>query len=300
MNLKKNKSVISILLFILVTAGIYSQSKVAGQTINYFGVLSTDLDSNMSKMTSDLYYTQLCELTNITVNDCRNEASSITSEDQLTLSDENLNFYFKVSKTDESKWISSLFLVNKKTLKITSESKEYDSFYKILMEPKNTLQENLKKLYENYLSGSVSNITANLKDDSKFPDFSKLPKIFSTEELSGTWNGESYIDKIVIMRGGRGFVIFNNGASMNISIKIDNAENKDSIIITQTSRTNASFYPNIDRKIALAAAYDANPIEWTLKLIDSNTLQGTKRTLIPAEDGNVVEGLESVTWSKKS
>jgi len=174
--LKKFKTIISIFLFVLISQDFYSQSKVAGQTINYFGVLSTDLDSNMSKMTSDLYYTQLCELSNIIVNDCRNEISSTTSEEQLNLSDENLNFYFKVSKTDDSKWISSIFLVNKKTSKITSESKIYDSFYKILMEPKNNLQENLKKLYENYLNGTVSNLAANLNTtDSKFLILDFLP-----------------------------------------------------------------------------------------------------------------------------
>ena len=35
------------------------------------------------------------------------------------------------------------------------------------------------------------------------------------ETLAGTWTGEALVDKVIILRGGNGFVIFKNGASMN-------------------------------------------------------------------------------------
>ena len=99
------------------------------------------------------------------------------------------------------------------------------------------------------------------------------------------------------MRGGRGFVIFNNGASMNITVRLQQSEGSQKITVLQNQRSNASFFPQLSRQLALEHAVNAEPIEWTFQAKDSNTLTGQKRTLVE-NSGQVNYGDISVTWTR--
>ena len=116
------------------------------------------------------------------------------------------------------------------------------------------------------------------------------------DTLAGTWTGDTLVDKIVILRGGKGFVIFKNGASMNITVSL----NGTSVTVTQKGRSNASFYPELSRELALKNAATANPIKWELKLVSLQKMTGVKTTLV--EDKKSSTGASpkaiSVEWSK--
>lgn len=254
--------------------------------IDYYGIVSSEIDDNMAKMLSDLYYTQFQEISSFNVTDKRTQdcLKSIPSNDSINSS--NFSFYSIITK-ENAKWISNLTIKNKNINH--SVKKEFDSFYKILMEPKDILQASLKDLV-------LQKTVVSTEEESEQPQIN-LPQI-STEFLSGTWYGENNIDKIVIMRGGRGFVIFNNGASMNISVELSNASKK-TIKIKQNGRSNASFYPDLPRQVALKVAVNANPIEWNFELLDDNTLKGKKSTLISANE-DAIPGIIDVTWHRRS
>ena len=254
--------------------------------IDYYGIVSSEIDDNMAKMLSDLYYTQFQEISSFYVTDKRTQdcLKSIPSNDSIDSS--NFSFYSIITK-ENAKWISNLTIKNKNINH--SVKKEFDSFYKILMEPKDILQASLKNLV-------LQKTDTSTEEESEQPQIN-LPQI-STEFLSGTWYGENNIDKIVIMRGGRGFVIFNNGASMNISVELSNASKK-TIKIKQNGRSNASFYPDLPRQVALKVAVNANPIEWNFELLDDNTLKGKKSTLISANE-DAIPGIIDVTWHRRS
>ena len=254
--------------------------------IDYYGIVSSEIDDNMAKMLSDLYYTQFQEISSFYVTDKRTQdcLKSIPSNDSIDSS--NFSFYSIITK-ENAKWISNLTIKNKNINH--SVKKEFDSFYKILMEPKDILQASLKDLV-------LQKTDTSTEEESEQPQIN-LPQI-STEFLSGTWYGENNIDKIVIMRGGRGFVIFNNGASMNISVELSNASKK-TIKIKQNGRSNASFYPDLPRQVALKVAVNANPIEWNFELLDDNTLKGKKSTLISANE-DAIPGIIDVTWHRRS
>ena len=255
-------------------------------SIDYFGIVASGIDDNMSKMTSDLYYTQLCEINSYIVADKRKGIRMDKSPATEEFQEGKISLYAVISKKDNSsKWISTITIYDSSSKKTLSEAREYDSFYKILMEPKATLQDTISAL----LAGKGNNISS--ASTASKPGSS----IQSTEFLSGTWGGEDTIDKIVIMRGGRGFVIFKNGSSMNITVEIKDS----SIIITQNGKANASFFPELPRELALKEAVNADPIKWTLNLDDDNTLSGTKSTLI-LNDGQAAKGLMNVTWKRKS
>lgn len=244
----------------------------------------------MAKMTSDLYYTLLNEMQNISLVDKREQVSLEAIPEQTLFSDANLSFFTVISKSQNSEiWVSTIYIVNKAKNEEHSKTKEYDSFYKILMESKNTLKDTVTQLLENN-NGDNSDAIFNKQ-------IAGHSSITSTENLSGTWQGEEFIDKIVILRGGRGFVIFNNGASMNISVELDNSSGQNDVIITQKGKSNASFYPDLPRQIALNAALEAEPIEWKLSILDDNTLSGTKRTI--KENGDTYSYYDlKVRWNR--
>ena len=250
-------------------------------------------------MTSDLYYTQLSEINSYTVNDKRVGIRMSSVPDSADFDDGKLSFYAVISKKENSsKWISTINIYDSTRKVIMSEAKEYDSFYKILMEPKATLQDTISSLLNGngttVAAGSGSGAGSGVQNGSK-----ASVNIQSTEFLSGTWGGEDTIDKIVIMRGGRGFVIFKNGSSMNITVEIKSNGQSQNIVITQNGKSNASFFPELPREVALKEAVNAQPIKWVLNLDDDDTLTGTKSTLI-LSDGVANTGTLSVTWKRKS
>ncbi len=281
------KSVIITIILFLINAAAGAQS----YNIDYYGIVSTEIDANMSKMTSDLYYTQLSEINNFSVSDKRSSPSLTERPDSASFQDGRLSFFTFITRDANSdKWITTYYVVDKSRNEEHSKKKTYDSFYKILMEPKDVLKDTIKQLIEN--DNSATTITASVQSPA-----AKGSSIASTEELSGTWGGEEYINKIVIMRGGRGFVIFNNGASMNITVELSDKNGNKMVVITQKANSNASFYPELNRTAALTAAVSAKPIKWTLALTDNNTLKGTKDTLLPDGDG-YKEGSVNVTWTR--
>ncbi len=280
------KLFISICIITFCCSEAFAQQKYS---IDYFGIVADGVDDNMSKMTSDLYYSQLCEINSYIVQDKRTGIKMDQVPSTSSFEDGNLSLFAVISRKENSnKWISSINLYDSSRKATYSESKEYDSFYKILMEPKASLQETISNL----MAGKSDAIA----EQTEASGSKTSTKIQSTEVLSGTWGGEDSIDKIVIMRGGRGFVIFKNGASMNISVEIK--ANND-IVITQSGKANASFFTEIPRDLALKEAVNADPIKWTLSLDDENTLTGTKSTLI-LSDGTAQSGTLNVTWKRKS
>lgn len=243
-------------------------------------------------MTSDLYYTQLSEINNFSVEDKRTTPSLSERPDAEVFSSNSLSFFTLINKDlNSDKWITTYYVVDKAHNEEHSKKKIYDSFYKILMESKDVLKDTIKQLIEN--DSSATAITASVQEKSA----STASAITSTEELSGTWGGEENINKIVIMRGGRGFVIFNNGASMNITVELSDQDNNRQVLIKQKGNSNASFYPDLKRTAALTAAVSAAPIKWTLSLTDTNTLKGVKDTLLPDGD-SYKEGSINVTWTR--
>lgn len=289
----KNRSLLKtsiILLFLLTAQFVFGQNI----KIDYFGVISSEIDENMYKMTTDLYYTQLCEIQNFSVNDKRTDQNLEKEPTLSSISNNALAFYAVIEKkVGTSKWIATLNVINQSNGSKNTQKKEYDSYYKILMEPKTVLQETIKSLISSNSSDALPAVSSEFSQEIDSNTASS-----PTELLSGTWTGEEIIDKIVIMRGGRGFVIFKNGASMNITVTMPDG-NVNTIVITQNARANASFYPDIPRQLALKEAINADPIKWDFTLVDGNTLSGTKSTLV-CDGENVTPGTVQVTWIKKN
>lgn len=256
-------------------------------TVDFYATVSSSADDNMIKMTTDLLYTQLQSMDAYSVADKRSEVFTLPS------SSPNISFYVDIQEDYDGGWICTLNAYRGE--KNVSFTKKYDSYYKILMDSKASI--------ENLLLNLSENLKIQKTDDAREPEAEKKEEPNpilrqrnpAMDILAGTWTGEELIEKILILRGGRGFIVFKNGASMNISVTVDG----DSVKVKQTGKSNASFFPELPRQEALNNAATAAPIEWNL-VLNGNTLEGTKKTLVSDKKAStgVSEGTINVLWTK--
>jgi hypothetical protein len=257
----------------------------AATPVDFYATVSSSQDTNMITMTTDLFYTQFQSIDGYTVNDKRPQnysASAVTH---------GIAFYAEIQESGDGDWICTLNAINATTGKTVNETKKYASYYKILLDAKSSLENLL-----NNLSGKTTASSENVTLPSATEKSAASTATASFDSLAGTWTGETLVDKIIILRGGRGFIIFKNGASMNISVAIDG----NTITIKQSGKSNASFFPELTREVALQNASSAQPITWTLTLSSVNKMIGTKTTLV--QDNSAATGASvgtvSVEWSK--
>ena len=293
MNLKSKTALSSIMFTVICIAPFISQTK-----LDFYGVVSPDADKNMLSMTEDLYLAQLKDMP-VNLSDKRSDFFSQTyisegNADFLKSENGGNAFYVAINKLPDGKWQCSINLKNLDDGKSYSKIKEYDSYYKILMESKTSLKELISGLIQ---AGSSGGEQANVTSTGE--SSGRTNAEVSTQSIAGTWGGETYIDKIIILRGGRGFVIFKNGASMNVNVAISGNAGDMQINVRQTGGSNASYFPDIPRDTALKAAADAAPIEWDFRITKDGTLSGVKKTLVLKDDSAApVQAEIPVEWKR--
>ena len=81
--------------------------------IDYYGIVSSEIDDNMAKMLSDLYYTQFQEISSFNVTDKRTQDCLKTIPSNDSIDSSNFSFYSIITK-ENAKWISNLTIKNKK------------------------------------------------------------------------------------------------------------------------------------------------------------------------------------------
>ncbi len=253
------------------------QSAAAQKTVDFFSTVSSSEDTDMIDMTTNLFFTQMQGLDGYIVTDKRDREFTGTGDFTADLA------FFAEIQEIEGGWMCTLNTVDRQSARAVQETKTYASYYKILLDAKSSLE-------------NVLNNIDSQSSEKQGGDSGSTSGQLNLDTLAGTWTGDSLIDKIVILRGGKGFVIFKNGASMNITVAI----NGNAVTVIQKGRSNASFYPELTREVALQNAATASPIRWDLKVIDSQKMTGTKTTL--AEDKKSSTGASAKTseveWTK--
>lgn len=288
LNLKK--SVKRLLLIFLVSTGIAGAESLQ---VDYYGVVSSSSDINMLKMAQDVFFTQLKSIDYLVVSDKRPDALKILSAPpDIGRNSSGIAFYAEISEeTDlfgKTKWNCKFEAVAPEDGIAHSKSDTFESYYKILV--------NAKKSIESVLGDFRSQKKIAQDADSQSIAENSLSDV-DVESLAGTWTGEPETDKIIILRGGRGFVVYKNGATMNIRI-FASRDKKNSIEIRQVGKSNASFFTELPRQAALSAATSAEPIVWNFVITSQNSLEGVKTTLLPDEDG-AKKGSVASSWIRK-
>lgn len=278
-----NKKITLLFIYIILLQPL-SQIFAAEQkeTVEFFATVTSSSDANIITMTTNLYYNQLQTMDNYIIVDKRSDKYSESSALPSTIS-----FFAEIQEKD-GLWTCTLNAIKAEKAQKVSTSKSYDSYYKILLDAKSSIS----TLFENLNSGKKDG--DDLQNEKN--TVQNAQKI-GIDTLAGTWRGEEQVDKIVILRGGRGFVIYKNGASMNIQVTVSDSN----VTVKQTGRSNASFFPELPRETALQNATEAAPIFWELKAVNNKKLTGSKTTLLTDENSETgtKTGSYSVEWNKQ-
>ena len=208
-------------------------SVFAASPVDFFATESSSSDENMIKMTTDLFFSQFQTIDGYIINDRRKE--HYTRE---ISSVSGISFYAEIQESSDGQWLCTLNAVKNGEGKNVSSTKKYESYYRILLDAKPSIENLLVNL-----SGNLSSLSHDEKIFDEKPEVKQGTKQEGIDSIAGTWGGEKDIEKILILRGGKGFVIFKNGASMNIQVKVE----ETSVTVIQTGRSNASFFPDILR-----------------------------------------------------
>lgn len=270
-------------LAVIITVLFLSPLIFSTESVDFFATVSSSEDANMIKMTTDLFFTQFQAVDGYAVHDRRNETYSRSKETA------SIAFYAEIQEDTEGGWLCTLNAIRSGGKQNVSATKKYDTYYKILLDAKPSLENLLRNL-----SGNIEIPHSQQQEKNLQPVSLAAGEMLDT--IAGTWEGESLIEKILLLRGGRGFVIFKNGASMNVSVAVDG----NTVKIRQNGKPNASFFPEIPRAQALKNAAEAPLIEWNMTLY-GDTLAGTKTTLVPDKKSlsGVSAGTVDVTWTKR-
>ncbi|MBO5608370.1 MAG: hypothetical protein J5930_10840 [Treponema sp.] len=270
----KRHTFLQAVLILLLTVPVFAQKSVA-----FYATVSESDDSNMIAMTTDLFFSQLQGLEGYSVVDRRD----ITFTPETTY-DNDIAFYAEIQEKDGG-WACTLNAFTKGDAKDSSLTKIYASYYKILLDAKASLESLLASLEDKP------------QENGSTEALNEAPVSATLDTLAGTWTGEQLIDKIIILRGGKGFVIFKNGASMNITVTLKGS----SVLITQKGRSNASFFPELSRELALKNAANAEPISWNMTMTGQQSMKGTKTTLVEDEESEtgIAKGTFEVEWKRQ-
>jgi hypothetical protein len=101
----------------------------------------------------------------------------------------------------------------------------------------------------------------------------EIPLTINENSIAGTWRGESGIEIIRLMPGGRGTAFFSSGTRMEMSYAIEG----NTLKIRQISPNNEHFYYPYSTEVAKLLSAKAAPMRWELMLYSGgNRLKGIK------------------------
>ena len=143
-------------------------------------------------------------------------------------------------------------------------SKVYDNLNKILLDS--------RLLVFNLFDFSVplEQLANSVPQNEQSTEFGYVETV---DSLAGSWKGEPGLDRVMILRGGRGMAVFSSGVSVSLDLKIDNGY----LLVTQKGNLQPRQFLNLPDEIARQAVQKTNPPQWRfLVSADKKILSGTK------------------------
>lgn len=222
---------------------------------------------------------QLERTINAVVLSFTNEIKGYIIEDYSQSSEENVNKTNGIEYILTGKIIAiddgvrlELVLKNKQGQVIRNIAKDYEGSNKILLDSRLLVRE----LFESKDVATDEKKKPTEKIDPPQLDENDFKPISSIDSLAGAWYGEDgEVEKIMIMRGGRGVAIWVSGISLLLDLKLEDG----SLIVTQKGIPQPRQFINLPDNIASLAAKATKPIVWRLNINqDLKILSGLKLT----------------------
>lgn len=259
---------------------LYSAPKAA-----FFKLEGKNISPQLEKTVNDVIFSFTRELKNYIIEDFR--------ERQEEAGADKADFVFTGNIIGMDNGIRlELILKNTSSGVTRLISKEYENSSKILLESRILI----KDLFDQ--SAVLNSQEKDGRKSLEAGDTAPLP-VSDIDSLAGAWFGEEEIEKVMIMRGGRGVAIWISGISLLLDLKIK----EGSLIITQKGVPQPRQFVNLPDNIAALASKSVKPIVWEFKTdSEKKILTGSKKTYLIKHNNIEILEISEITipviWQK--
>lgn len=225
---------------------------------------------------NDLLFAYLREERKVIVVDQRGTSSSTGIDD--------FDFQLKgnISNNTNKEILLELLITDNKNNIIRTIIKVYENSNKLFLEVRSLVKELIDFALQQSLSSNAI-VNENQKQETQSPKIELFEIVTNIDSLTGTWKAENDIEKVMILRGGRGVAILTSGVSISLQFDVQDGV----IIVKQISPLSARQFTDIPSHIVQKALVNINPTEWVLYKIKGKTiLEGVKKTIGINHDGN--------------
>lgn len=258
-----------------------------------YSLTSADVGENVTRTVNDLVFSFIRELRTYRIVDLRSD----TLPSDLRVPD-GTDYIFYGTLTGVSDGIKLELTLKGGPFAITRLiSRVYENSNRILLESRMLVRDlfdqsvALPDPAEVPSSGDGPGTTAGSSGQAAVPDASQLVSVRSLDSLAGSWRGEEGIEKVMLLRGGRGVAILTSGISISLELYLSSGD----LVIRQKGLANPRQFIELSDSVAKQAAVIAPPLEWRFLITaDQKTLQGIKKTVNVKNDGKNILTMEGI------
>ncbi|UTC76252.1 hypothetical protein E4O03_06005 [Treponema sp. OMZ 792] len=258
----------------------------AAPTVGVFKLESKNITEQTTATISNAIFSFVKELKKYDIVDMRSTPVTETDAQQ------RFDYVFAGKITGLENGIQLELMLKNSSDKITRRiSKIYQSVNLILLDS--------RVLVSDIFDKSVNlSVTYNLEDSAPKED-AEVEEVKNIDILSGSWQGEEGLERVEIMRGGRGIALLSSGITILLQIRV----NEGYLTINQSGKPLPRQFINLPDEIAKKAAEMGKTPSWKfLVSSDNKILVGEKIDIEIVYHGNTLvsvnEVIKKVRWVK--
>lgn len=253
-----------------------------------YSLVSIDTPETVRRTVNDLVFSFIREQRNYRVLDMRKD--SLPEDLSIPAGSDYIFYGNLINRTDGIK----LELVLKGGMYNTTRllSRVYENSNRILLESRMLVRD----LFDQSVALPEPEFVeipqvVSLIDSESYGFEDNLLQVKNIDSLSGSWRGGEGIEKVMILRGGRGVAIFDSGISISLELIIGNNE----LFIKQKGPLSIRQFLNLPDLVAQQAVSIVPPLEWRFRVTpDFKKLVGVNKTVSIKHDGKNILSMENI------
>ena len=287
MKIKKCYGFLIFLLLMLSIPVVRAGSMLyASPTVGVFKLESKNITEQTTATISNAIFSFVKELKKYDIVDMRSTPVTETDAQQ------RFDYVFAGKITGLENGIQLELMLKNSSDKITKRiSKIYQSVNLILLDS--------RVLVSDIFDKSVNLSVTYNPEDSDSKENSEVEEVKNIDILSGSWQGEEGLERVELMRGGRGIALLSSGITILLQIRI----HEGYLTINQSGKPMPRQFINLPDEIAKKAAEMGKTPSWKfLVSADNKILVGEKTDIEIIYHGNTLvsvnEVIKKVRWIK--
>lgn len=266
-----------LILLLVAMSGLGSQTL---PVVAAYSLSSTNSNDTLSRTVNDLVFSFIRELRTYRMVDMRSE--SLPADLRVPEGTDYLFYGFLKEQPDGIRL--ELILKGGPDSVTRMISRVYENSNRILLESRmlvRTLFDQSVPLPDPSLNQENSSSPETADAATGSPSDALIP-VRNIDSLAGSWHGEEGIEKIMLLRGGRGIAVLATGISISLDLVIAG----DDLVIRQKGQINPRQFSDLPDTVARQASVIVPPLEWRFRVsADQKKLSGTKKTVMIRHDG---------------